>query len=77
MEPHKSGVRIAGVTAGSVADQAGLKSGDVILEVAGQPARVDALRALVQRQPAGTWLPLKIRRGSEELDLVARFPTAP
>ena len=77
MEAHKSGIRISGVTAGSVADQAGLKSGDVILEMAGQPARIDALRVLVQRQPAGTWLPLKIRRGSEELDLVARFPTAP
>ena len=72
-----SGIRISGITAGSVAEQAGLKSGDVILEMAGRPARIDTLRALVQRQPAGTWLPLKIRRGSEELDLVARFPTAP
>ena len=73
----RSGIRIAGVTAGGVAEQAGLKRGDVILEVAGRPAQIDALRALVQRQPAGTWLPLKLRRGSEELELVARFPAEP
>ena len=72
-----SGIRISGVTAGSIAEQAGLKRGDVILEVAGRPAQIDALRALVQRQPAGTWLPLKLRRGSEELELVARFPAEP
>ena len=72
-----SGIRISGVTAGSIAEQAGLKRGDVILEVAGRPAQVDVLRALVQRQPAGTWLPFKLRRGSEELELVARFPAGP
>lgn len=71
-----SGIRISAVTAGSIAEQAGLKSGDVILQAAGQPARIDALRTLVQRLPAGTWLPLRIRRGNEELDLVVRFPAA-
>lgn len=77
MEPEKSGIRISAVTAGSIAEQAGLKRGDVILQAAGQPAQIDALRALVRRVPAGTWLPLKLRRGSEELDLVVRFPAAP
>lgn len=76
MEPPKSGpgIRLASVTAGSVAEQAGLKNGDVILEVAGQPARIDLLRAIVQRLPAGTWLPLKVKRGSEDIEIVARFP---
>ena len=79
MEPPGSGpgIRISGVTAGSVAEQAGLKRGDVILEVAGRPAQIDALRALVKRQPAGTWLPIRLRRGGEELELVVRFPAAP
>jgi uncharacterized iron-regulated protein len=77
MEPAKEGIRIASVQAGSVAEQAGLKAGDLIVSVAGQPAKIDPLRALVQRQPAGTWLPLKVRRGAEEIEIVARFPAQP
>jgi uncharacterized iron-regulated protein len=77
MEPAKDGIRIASVQAGSVAEQAGLKGGDILVAVAGQPAKIDALRALVQRQPPGTWLPLKVKRGSEEIEIVARFPPPP
>lgn len=74
-EPEKDGLRIKQVTAASVAEAAGLKAGDMILEVAGQPAKsIQTLRAAVQRQTPGTWLPLKIRRGGEELEIVARFP---
>jgi hypothetical protein len=29
---------------------------------------------VVQKQPAGSWLPLQIRRGAELLDIVVRFP---
>jgi uncharacterized iron-regulated protein len=77
MEPAKEGIRIASVQAGSVAEQAGLRSGDVIVTAAGRPAKIDALRALVQRQPPGTWLPLKVKRGAEEIEVVARFPAQP
>jgi len=28
----------------------------------------------VQRQAPGTWLPLKVKRGSETLELIAKFP---
>jgi S1-C subfamily serine protease len=77
MEPAKEGIRVASVQAGSVAEQAGLKAGDLIMSVAGQPAKIDPLRALVQRQPPGTWLPLKVRRGAEEIEIVARFPAQP
>ncbi|WP_121240576.1 ChaN family lipoprotein [Sulfurisoma sediminicola] len=77
MEPAKEGIRIASVQAGSVAEQAGLKGGDIIVTAAGQPAKIDALRALVQRQPPGTWLPLKVKRGTEEIEIVARFPAQP
>jgi uncharacterized iron-regulated protein len=77
MEPAKEGIRIISVSAGSVAEQAGLKAGDVVVTAAGQPAKVDTLRAVIQRLPAGAWLPLKVRRGSEELEIVARFPAQP
>jgi uncharacterized iron-regulated protein len=75
-ESAKDGqLKITEVTAGSVADKAGLKSGDVIVEIAGQRSTgLQMLRSFVQRQTPGTWLPLKIRRGSDELEIIARFP---
>jgi uncharacterized iron-regulated protein len=74
-DQEKEGLRIKQVNTGSIAEAAGLKGGDVILEVAGQPAKsILTLRAAVQRQTPGTLLPLKIRRGDEELEIVARFP---
>ncbi|MBU0750665.1 MAG: ChaN family lipoprotein [Gammaproteobacteria bacterium] len=81
MEPHRdgagAGIRLADITPGSVAAQAGLRVGDVIVTVAGQPAKIAGLRAVVQRLPAGAWLPLKVKRGNEEIEIVARFPAAP
>jgi predicted metalloprotease with PDZ domain len=75
MEADAAGVRITHVVPGSVAEKADLKAGDVVLEVAGQPARSGhTLRGAVQRQAPGTWLPMKIRREGKELELVARFP---
>ena len=69
------GVRISAVGPGSVAEKAGLRAGDVLLEVAGavikDPSQV---RPLVQSVGPGTWLPLKLMRQGEQLELVARFP---
>jgi uncharacterized iron-regulated protein len=75
-EAEKDGrLKITQITAGSVAETAGLKAGDVIVQIAGQPAKgLQMLRTIVQRQTPGTWLPLKIRRGGEEIEIVARFP---
>lgn len=72
------GVLIAEVSAGSLAERTDLKAGDVILQAAGRkPESVEAMRSLVQRQPAGTWLPLQIRRGADVLEMVVRFPVQP
>ncbi len=78
-EVEKSGgLRISAITPGSIAEKAGLKAGDVIVDIAGQPAKgIQMLRNAVQRQTPGTWLPLKVRRGGEELEIVARFPVDP
>jgi uncharacterized iron-regulated protein len=75
IEPGEGGVRIREVEKGSVAESAGVRAGDVVTEAAGLPARqpgdlVDA----VQRHAPGTWLPLRVRRGSESFELVAKFP---
>ncbi|MFN3884305.1 MAG: ChaN family lipoprotein [Rhodocyclaceae bacterium] len=68
-------LRITEVMTGSIAEAAGLKKGDLIVSIAGRPAKnFLTLRTLVQRQTPGTWLPLKIRRGDEELEVIARFP---
>lgn len=74
-DADKDGLRITQVMAGSIAEAAGLKTGDVILEVAAQPAKsILVLRSVVQRQVPGTWLPLKVRRDGKELEIIARFP---
>jgi len=70
-------VRIGAVTAGSIAERTGLRKGDVIIEIAGvRPEQAIEVAAAVMRQAPGTWLPLKIRRGSRTLEFVAKFPVA-
>lgn len=78
MEAATGGIRIAQVTAGSVAELAGLKAGDVVTEAAGVAISSPlVMRQTVERQAPGTWLPLKVRRDGQELEIVARFPPAP
>ncbi|MHB1375711.1 MAG: ChaN family lipoprotein [Thauera sp.] len=75
LEEHERGVRIGEVTPGSLAERSGLKQADIITEVAGVAARRPShLISAVRRQPAGTWLPLRLERGGETLELVLRFP---
>lgn len=74
LAPAARGVRITEVTPGSVAAAAGLRRGDVIVEAAGAAVTSpEDLRALVDVQPPGTWLPLVVRRGGGERRLIARF----
>lgn len=78
LEPGAEGVRIAEVTAGSVADQAGLKAGDVVREVASRPVTASGdVTGAVARQAPGTWLPLKVARNGSQIELVAKFPPEP
>jgi uncharacterized iron-regulated protein len=75
IETAENAVRIMKVLDSSVAEAAGLEVGDIVLSAAGFPlARVGDLIEIVQRQAPGTWLPLSIRRGGEELDVLAKFP---
>lgn len=70
-------LRITQVEKGSIAEAAGILDGDVISEAAGVPLKeFTELRTIIQRQSAGTWLPLKVRRQNETLDIVAKFPPA-
>lgn len=75
MEDDPDGVRIAQVVPASVAEQAGLRAGDVVTQAAGAPVGgMSGLRGVIQREAPGTWLPLKIRRDGQEQEIVARFP---
>ncbi len=70
------GVNIKGVFPDSTADRSGLRTDDVVLSAAGREVRkADELKAVIAEMVPGVWLPLKVRRGGETLDLIARFPT--
>ena len=72
------GIRVAAVFRDTPAARAGLRAGDVILRIAGQPisSSHDLLRALLSR-PIGASLELEVRRGRQILRLpvtTARMP---
>jgi S1-C subfamily serine protease len=59
----------------SLAQRSGLLDGDIIVQAAGNKVnQIEEVRSYVYRQPAGTWLPLLIRRGNANLEIVVRFP---
>jgi len=69
------GLRIIEVVEKSVAEAAGLAKDDLIVEAAGTAvAKPGELIAVVHNQAPGTWLPLRIRRGGEDLEVIAKFP---
>ena len=75
LEEVDGGVTLAEVSSGSLAERTGLKHGDRIVSIAGVPvAKAINVISAVRMQPEGTWLPMKIRRGSEILDVVIKFP---
>lgn len=75
LEAADGGVKITKVMVPSVAEKAGLKANDRIVEVAGTPMRqVRDMIKVVRRQAFGGWLPIKVKRDGEILDIVAKFP---
>lgn len=71
-------VTIVEVTPDSLADKTGLKKGDVLQRVAGkEPKNALTVTAAVRLQPAGTWLPLTVKRGDETIEIVVKFPPKP
>jgi uncharacterized iron-regulated protein len=75
VEPAAGGVRIRQVEKGSIAEAAGVREGDIVVEVAGLPAKQPGdVAEAVQRQAPGTWLPMKVQRGADPIEIVAKFP---
>ncbi|MCE8018791.1 PDZ domain-containing protein [Halomonas sp. MCCC 1A11036] len=76
LAPDERGVTVHSVMQGSVAEAAGLEEGDVLMRAAGERLLKPAdLTRLVRRQPPGTLLPLEVRRGDEQREILARFPS--
>lgn len=74
----KDGVAIAEVAADSLAARSGLRAGDVVRTAGGVAmTRSAAFAAAVRAQAPGSWLPLQLRRGDEEIELIIKFPPHP
>jgi hypothetical protein len=73
-EMAQKGARILKIEKGSVAETAGLKDEDIIIEIAGlEVKKINDVIEAVKRQAPGTWLPLRVTRGSETIEIIARF----
>jgi S1-C subfamily serine protease len=70
-------VVVAGVTRGGPADKAGVRMGDVILEVAARKVRSlpELFRTIWSSGEAGVDVPLKLTRGDETLHIMVRSAT--
>jgi len=78
LDDGEAGVVVREIVKDSIAERAGMKPGDVVTTIAGTTvaAMKDVITA-VQRQAPGTWLPISVRRGTQTLELIARFPANP
>ena len=75
IEQTKDGVNILNVVKGSLAEKTGLRVGDRFVSIAGTKVdRVSDVIRAVHEQPPGTWMPIRVRREGEELELVVKFP---
>ena len=78
LEPVTGGVAIRDIEKGGLGELAGLRQGDVLIEVAGRATRMPVdVSEVVQRQAPGTWLPIKVQREGRLLEIIAKFPPAP
>ena len=78
MSDEPGGVKLSGVRAGSPADSAGLRAGDVLIALGGAPVAnlQDFQNALMQHQ-AGDRVEIRFRRGDQTLTVVATLGGRP
>ncbi len=77
LEPAEKGVKIIRVVENSLAAQSGIKKGDIVVAMAGKPINeVQQVIDTVKSMQWGTWLPVTVLRGADELEIIAKFPAA-
>lgn len=75
---NRPGLKLFDVGAGSIAEEAGLEAGDILVEMSSAPvATVDQLRAAVVGFGPGDELPVKVDRNGTMMDLVFVYPEMP
>ena len=75
MMVEQGGARVMEVEKASIAESAGLLTGDIIREIAGVAVKdTNDIVTVVKRQAPGTWLPISIERGKELKQIIAKFP---
>jgi len=75
---HESGVLVLSVERGSPAEHTGLKEGDIIVSLSGQPvAGVDDLHKLLTGNAIGVRTPVTVLRNSEQVTLEIEPSPAP
>ena len=78
LEETNDGVRLGEVIAGGPAADAGLQTGDIVLEAGGQPVEsADDLQTAVAAKKPGQKLEVKIRRGTNERTVSVTLGTRP
>jgi predicted esterase len=71
-----SGLQLLDVGEGSMVDAAGIEPDDIVLTVSGQPTPTpEALRQAIINFGPGDELPISIRRDTEVMNLMLRYPT--
>jgi len=74
LEEDEGKVSIAKLVEDSVAEKVGLQKGDIFVKAAGKKiTRMIQVISIVQRTSHGTWLPLLMKRGDKEIEIVAKF----
>jgi len=77
IESIDKGIRIDKVVEGSIGEAAGLQKDDIIAQAAGRKmTKTGDLVAIIKSMNPGTWLPLNVLRGEDNIEIIARFPTA-
>ncbi len=69
--------RVSDVVEGSGAERAGIRAGDVVLRIDGEPATEEAVEALGPRLRPGTQVRLRIRRDGRESDVTVTATARP
>ena len=73
-EMVQNGALVIQIEKGSIAEAAGIKDGDTITDIAGlEVKQINDVVEAVQRQAPGTWLPLRVKRGGETIEIIAKF----
>lgn len=70
-----AGIRVDDVIKDSIGEAAGLKQNDIIVQAAGtKVTQPSALVSIIKSMNPGTWLPLRVKRDKDTVELIARFP---